>query len=92
MRQTEFKVLMHINVYVDPNRLHMGIYESSIPTLYSNDTTIQDMIDRAMNVAKFTGNTLINQDYFDNLKQCQLVPVRVTVVENEQKDENKDKL
>ncbi|NPV13090.1 MAG: hypothetical protein HPY57_15090 [Ignavibacteria bacterium] len=74
MKETEFKALMHCGQYVDANLLEKGIYPCSIPFIYSKDETIENIVERGRMMKDMTGSNFISEKYFDNLKQCQLVP------------------
>jgi hypothetical protein len=82
MEQTEFKTLMHCGQYVDSNLLGKGIYACSKPFIYSKDETIETMIERGRMMKDMTGASFISEKYFDNLKQCQLVPILITQVQS----------
>ena len=80
MKETEFKALMHCGQYVDANLLEKGIYACSKPFIYSKDETIETIIERGRMMKDMTGASFISEKYFDSLKQCQLVPILITVV------------
>lgn len=76
----EFKTLTHLGQFVDPNLLEKGIYLKTIPQLYSLDTTIESLIDRAKNIRDMTG-IIISENYFQNLQKCELSVVEVKFVD-----------
>lgn len=79
MNETHFKTLMYIGTYVDTNMLQSGIYQITKPQLYSKDTTI-DMLEQHGRMFKdMVGNQVISENYFENLKQCELVDITVCV-------------
>lgn len=80
MKETQFKVLMHCGIYVNPNLLEDGIYSSYKPFIYEKDTTIETLIEDARIAKDMTGASFISEKYFENLKQCQLVPILITEV------------
>jgi hypothetical protein len=80
MKETEFKILMHIGDYVDVNLLNKGIYSCSKPFIYSKDETIENLILKGRMMKDMTGSCFISETYFENLKQCQLVLVRIVEV------------
>jgi hypothetical protein len=80
MKETEFKILMHIGDYVDVNLLNKGIYSCSKPFIYSKDETIENLISKGRMMKDMTGSCFISETYFENLKQCQLVLVRIVEV------------
>ena len=80
MKETEFKALMHCGQYVDANLLEKGIYACSKPFIYAKDETIETMIERGRMMKDMPGASFISENYFDSLKQCQLVPILITEV------------
>lgn len=46
MKETNFKVLMYMDKYVDANLLYTGIYWRTVPNLYPKDDTIETLIER----------------------------------------------
>lgn len=78
MKEAEFKVLMHSGYYVDVNLLHKGIYASNKPFMYSKNDTIESVIQNHRIVIKQLQMVSFHESYFDNLKQCELVPVLLT--------------
>jgi hypothetical protein len=81
MKETEFKALMHGGHYVDVNLLEKGIYTCSKPFIYSKEVTIEIMIEQGRMMKDMTGLCFMSERYFDNLKQCQLVPILITEVQ-----------
>lgn len=79
MKETEFKILMNCGQYVDTNLLEKGIYACSKPFIYAKDETIENMIERGRMMKDMTGASFISEKYFDNLKQCQLVPIKIMI-------------
>jgi len=78
--ETEFKVLMHMNQYVNVNLLQKGIYSSNKPYIYSKEETIGNLVSKAKNVKKATGPiSFINDSYINNLQQCKLVKVHISI-------------
>lgn len=75
MKETNFKVLMYMDKYVDANLLYTGIYWRTVPNLYPIDDTIETLIERGMAIKDMDGNSLITEEYIQNLKECQLVPI-----------------
>jgi len=75
MRETQFKVLVHLGQYVDINLLEKGIYLTSRPTLYDKDTTIDLIIEKGKDFKDMMGNHYLSDKYFESLKQCELVDV-----------------
>ena len=78
MKETNFKVLMHMGSYVDTTLLGKGIYACNKPSIYSIDETIESLTEKYRTVQNMTEAMFINEAYFDNLKQCELVPVVIT--------------
>ena len=75
MKQTKFKVLMHWGFYTDANLLDKGIYTCEIPFIYSQNETIESMIKRAENIQDKMGSWHVSDEYFKNLKQCELIDI-----------------
>lgn len=80
MKETEFKALIHCGQYVDANLLVTGIYTCPKPFIYEKEETIETMINHAIKMKEMTGASFISEKYFDNLKQCQLVPILITEI------------
>jgi len=80
MKETEFKTLMHSGAYIDANLLEKGIYACEKPFIYSKEETIETMIAKAEKIQHMIGKHHVSEKYFDNLKQCQLVPILITEV------------
>ena len=89
MEETIFKTLMYMNQYVDTTLLNGGIYFRSKPYVYSEDETIESLIENARTVKEMTGSNFITESYFENLIQCQLVPI---VIRSQEEDQSRDKL
>lgn len=79
MNETHFKTLMYLGTYVDTNMLQSGIYQCIIPRLYSKDTTIEFLEQQGRMLKDMSGNCIINETYFENLKQCELVDINVSI-------------
>lgn len=75
MIETKFKALMYGGQYVDSNILENGIYNTTIPRLYSIDTTIEMLVEQGRMIKDISGNNFIMDSYFTNLNKCQLVEV-----------------
>ncbi|HPC09548.1 MAG TPA: hypothetical protein PLN85_00540 [archaeon] len=76
-----FKTLMYNNIFVDVNKLTKGIYETNTPLLYEENITMNDMIYTVKCVQNIIGNdSLITDEYFDNLNKCKLVDVELTLL------------
>ena len=71
--QTNFKVLTYANQYIDANKLHIGLYSSSIPFIYDKRTTIEKLIKQAKEIQEKIGSFHFNDKYFEMLKQCVLI-------------------
>ena len=81
--KTKFKILTYCGTYVDSNLLGKGIYNTSKPHLYDEDTTIESLVKMAEDVQDKMGAWHINEKYFESLKQCRLTDVEL-VVKNEE--------
>ena len=75
MRETQFKVLMYMENYVDYNLLGKGIYLTSRPILFNKDTTLELIEEQLKTVRDMSGCGFISEKYFENLKLCELVDV-----------------
>jgi len=84
MIETEFKALMFLDQYVDANLLEKGIYTCSRPFLYSKEETIEDLISRGKRMKDMGGNCFISDKYFEYLKVCELVSIRIEIKPTEQ--------
>lgn len=79
MLETKFKVLMHHGVYVNTTLLDKGIYEIGTPNhLYSKDDTIESLVRLLEKVQANSYRVIVSDEYFENLKQCELVEVCLT--------------
>jgi hypothetical protein len=80
MREIKYKILMFNGELVDETKLHDGIYIKSIsPTLYSKEETIESLIERTKWMKDASGINFFSDEYFDNLSQCELVDVTLTI-------------
>jgi len=82
MRETEFKVLMYNDQYVDANMLGSGIYTREMPFFYGKEETIDSMVDRYEKLKKevwenINGLVEFPDQYIINLKQCKLVRIKI---------------
>jgi hypothetical protein len=80
MIETEFKTLMHCGLYVDVNLLSKGIYTTSQPFIYPKETTIDGLIERGKQMKTMGGINFLPDVYFENLKQCKLVPIAIIAI------------
>lgn len=79
MKETEFKTLMYCDMYVDVNLLEKGIYGSTKPFIYSKEETIESLDLKAEKIRDSMGVHHVSDTYFENLKQCQLVPITIQI-------------
>lgn len=79
MTNTKFKALMHSGQYVNANFLHKGIYTTTVPYIYDNTTTIDKLVQNALLVKVMSSDTLVSDSYIENLKQCVLVDITITI-------------
>jgi len=77
--ETEFKALMYCGQYVDANLLYKGIYTCEKPFIYDKNYTIETMIDKGESMKDLTGANFLSQGFFDNLRQCELVTITITI-------------
>lgn len=79
MRYRNFKTLMLYGEYVDVSLLEKGIYFCKKPYLYLENETIESIIETTKDVIKATGVEIFTENYFDNLRQCLLVSIHITI-------------
>ena len=75
MKEIKFKVLMYMGVFADALLLEKGIYGCTKPYIYSMDETMDTAIEKARKFQHMVTTGFITETYFENLKQCELVPV-----------------
>lgn len=68
-------------MYVDARRLEKGIYTCDKPFIYSKDKTIDELINNTKKVQLLAGDWCFSEQYFENLKQCQLVSFKLERIE-----------
>ncbi len=78
VKDARYKTLMYAGNYIDTSRLYHGIYSAITPHLYPQDKTIENLIEDGRELQKTIGKANIPDTYFENLKQCELVEVRIT--------------
>jgi len=81
--QAEFKTLMYCGNYVDANLLEKGIYTCQKPFIYHSHETISSLIKQAEDIQDKMGKHHISDKYIDNLKQCELVSIIITIKNNQ---------
>lgn len=74
-----FLVLTHCGAFVDGNMLEKGIYTTQTPRLYDMVTTIDGLIEAGRIMKDFAGNNFISERYFENLSQCTLSEVTLSL-------------
>lgn len=79
MNETHFKTLMHLGAFVNENLLQSGIYQIIKPYIYSKDTTIDILEQQGREFKDMLGNQVISENYFENLKQCELVDITISI-------------
>jgi len=62
--------------FIDVLLLKKGIYSTSTPYLYSSKKTIEDMIE----AHKYVFNIKEDDEWIENIRQCQLTEVRLVLV------------
>jgi hypothetical protein len=82
MKQTEFLILMHCDMYVDPNLLEKGLYGKPTPSLYSLGTTIESLVKQAQDINNMRLSNFISfsDTYISNLKLCTLQKVKLELL------------
>lgn len=78
---TRAKALMKGGEFIDAGILSTGIYTSQLPYLFSQETTIETLIDRAKNMkyGNGDGECWFDAEYFENLRSCELVEVYIAI-------------
>jgi len=79
MLETEFKALMRCGMYIDANLLEKGIYICEKPFIYSKNETIENMVKQGEQMKDMTEVSFISDKYFENLRQCDLVKIFLTL-------------
>lgn len=79
MKETEFRILMHLGKFVDENLLDKGIYACNSPYLHPEDATLEKLIQDGLKVRKIAGDAFLPDSYFENLKKCDLVPISIMI-------------
>ena len=77
--ETQFKALMIAGQFVDADLLGKGIYFCDKPFIYDKDTTVEALKERASSMVDMVGNSFLPDKYFDDLSQCELVLVTLTI-------------
>lgn len=75
-----FKTLTYLGQFVDTNLLEKGIYIKDKPSIYSIDTTIESLVEMGKRMKDMNGIQFISDRYFENLKQCELSEIEVTLI------------
>lgn len=93
MKETHFKVLMHSGQYVDMSRLNGGIYPHHLPCTFQKDETIESLMKKGDEI--LLGSIFDINNYFENLKKCELVDIEIfmkidkdNIMNNMKKKEN----
>lgn len=79
---TKVLALMNMGFFVDAALLNKGIYYTSVPCLYKDGRTIKSLVDAGKTMKDMLGHSTVSDEYFDNLKQCELVEVEISVLTN----------
>jgi len=74
-KEIKCKVLMHGDTLIDSTMLCEGLYQTSVPCVYSLDTTMNILMDRGRSMQDKLGTPFVPQAYFDNLIKCELIEV-----------------
>lgn len=72
------KALMKGGRFVDTKTLSRGVYPCGCPMLYPLSTTIDSLCDEAM-AKDGIGDRYFGQEYFENLRSCELVEVQIAI-------------
>lgn len=80
MNKKTFKALRYLYGWVDISLLHQGIYSTTVPKLYDEDTTIESLVRMAQFNRDKLGNDFVAQSYIENLRMCELVTVEITII------------
>ena len=73
----EFKVLMHNGRYVDNYNLSEGICSTDVPCLYNKNMTMTSLFKEHQ---PLVNSGLIPASYVENMMQCELVAVKLTII------------
>ena len=74
----EYNVLSYSDQFVDGKLLTKGIYLTSIPRLYSINTTREILIEEAKNNSIGINSQIFNIDnYINNISKCELIRVNL---------------
>ena len=76
METLNFKALAYQNIYVDTRLLGKGIYQASIPKLYTSSISMKNVIKEykeSLDFLQITGES--KEQFLKNLELCQLIPV-----------------
>lgn len=76
MEQT-FKILKYGRIFVDPNMLYKGIYESKTPALYPIELTIEKLTQQYNDMSKLHGLDFDVSTVIENLSKCTLQEVKL---------------
>lgn len=74
------KALVQNGKFVDSTRLNCGIYSCKRPTLYHISSTIESLCEVAEKMKDGRGRCYFEQEYFDNLRSCELVEVGIFTI------------
>lgn len=79
MEKPKYKVLMHCGTIIDYNLLSNGIYSAGSPKLFPPNTTIDGLIEAAKFTKDMTGDSIVCQEFLDNLSKCELVDCEILI-------------
>jgi len=68
------------DVVVDSMMLDIGIYATSKPHIYADDTTTDGLVSISEFMKDKMGNSFVSNEYIENLKKCRLVDVEVVLI------------
>lgn len=80
MNKKRFKALRYLNGWVDVSLLNRGIYSTTIPCLYDEDTTIESLVKMVQKHRGKFGNSFVSEAYIESLKMCELVDVEINII------------
>lgn len=72
---------MYGNVFVDTNNLQKGIYQTTKPSIFVIEETMESFTKKLHEMRKQSGDLFFGDTYLQNLNQCKFVEIEIKVVE-----------
>lgn len=70
-----YKVITYANTFINYDMLGEGIYSTSLPILFSKETTIEYLVETFM---KFENNSNYGKIFTENLLKCELKEITLS--------------